>query len=182
LIRALSGLCSEYSRVVYEELTVFRSVLSIVVGLITAFVIISLVESAGHAMYPPPAGVDWSNKEAVRAATAAMPPGHFIMVLVAWWLGTSTGSGVAAYLANRFRWRHGWGVAGLLFLGGIVQLFLLPHPGWFTLATLIVFPLSAAVGMLIGTQPVPGKREGYAVAEPPDYSKEAEERMRLMQS
>jgi hypothetical protein len=66
-------------------------------------------------------------------------------------------------------------------LGGIVQLFLLPHPGWFTLGALIVFPLSAAVGMLIGTQPVPGKREGYVVAGPPDYSKEADERMTMMQ-
>ncbi|MFO1096398.1 MAG: hypothetical protein U0992_24295 [Planctomycetaceae bacterium] len=158
---------------------VFRSVLSIVVGLVTAFTIISLVESVGHTMYPPPAGVDWSNKEAARAAAMALPPGHFVMVLAAWYLGTSTGAGVAAYLAKIFRWRHGWIVAAVLMLCGVVQMFWIWHPGWFRLAALVVFPLSATVGMLIGTQPVPGKREGYLVPGPPDYSKEAEERMKM---
>jgi hypothetical protein len=163
-----------------EDLAVFRSVLSVIVGLVTGMTIIAIVERIGHAMYPPPE-IDWKDAKAVAAAVAQMPPGAFVMVLVAWWLGCSTGAGVAAYLANRFRWRHGWIVAGILLLGAIIQLFWLPHPGWFTLATLVVFPLSAVVGMLIGTQPVPGKREGYVVEGPPNYSKEAEERMQMMQ-
>lgn len=157
----------------------FRSVLSVVIGLITGITIIVIVEKIGHAMYPPP-DIDWNDAQAVAAAVARMPPGAFVMLLVAWWLGCSTGAGVAAYLANRFRWRHGWIVAGILLLSAIVQLFLLPHPGWFTLATLVIFPLSAVVGMLIGTQPIPGKREGYLVDSPPDYSLEAEQRMKMM--
>jgi Kef-type K+ transport system membrane component KefB len=158
---------------------VLRSVLSIIVGLVTGMTIIAIVQKIGHAMYPPPA-VDWSNAEAAAAGVAQLPPGSFVMVLLAWWLGTSTGAGLGAYLASRYRWRHGWVVAGLLFLAGIAQLFALPHPGWFVVATLIVFPLSAVVGMLIGTQPVPGKREGYIVEAPPVYSKEAEESMKMM--
>jgi hypothetical protein len=143
--------------------------------------IIGVVESINHQMYPPPADMDWSNGEAVTTMLKQAPPGAWVMILVAWWLGTSTGAGVTAYLASRFRWRHGWIVAGILMLCGIIQMFWFWHPGWFRLAALFVFPLSATVGMLIGTQPVPGKREGYVVVgDPPDYSKEAEEKTKMM--
>lgn len=155
----------------------FRSVLSVVVGLAIGVTIIAVVEGIGHAMYPPP-DVDWSNDEAAAAAVAKLPPGAFVMKLVAWWLGTSTGAGVAAYMSSRIRWKHGWIVAGILFVGGLIELFVLPHPWWCVVATLVVFPLSATVGMLIGTQPIPGKREGYLVPGPPDYSPEAEEQMK----
>lgn len=150
-----------------------RSVLSVVIGLATGVTIIDVVRSIGHAMYPPPA--------VVESGSSVMPaPGAFVMLLVAWWLGCSTGAGVAAYMASGPRWNHGWITAGLLFVYGLVQLFRVPqHPGWFIAATLVVFPLSAVVGMLIGTQPVPGKREGYLVPGPPDYSPDADEQMKM---
>lgn len=157
----------------------FRSVLSIVVGLAIGMTIIGVVESIGMKMYPPPADLDWSSKDAVNAALKQAAPGAFVMVLVAWYLGTSTGAGVGAYMANRFRWRHGWIVAGVLMLCGIIQMFWHWHPTWFRLATLAVFPIAATVGMLIGTQPIPGKREGYVIEGPPNYSKEAEEQMKM---
>jgi len=158
---------------------VFRSVLSVIVGLVIGATIIGVVESIGHKMYPPPAGIDWSNREAVNSALKQAPPGDLVMVLVAWYLGTSTGAGVGAYMASRFRWRHGWIVAGILMLYGIIQMFWHWHPGWFRAAAVVVFPVAATVGMLIGTQPIPGKRDGYVVENPPDYSKEAEERMKM---
>jgi MFS family permease len=158
---------------------VFRSVLSVVIGLVIGVTIIGVVESIGHRMYPPPADLDVSSSAALKEWMKQAPPGHFVMVLVAWYLGTSTGAGVGAYMASEYRWRHGWIVAGILMLCGIIMLFMYPHPGWFTLATLVVFPVAATVGMLIGTQPIPGKREGYVIEGPPDYSKEAEERMKM---
>lgn len=150
----------------------FRSVVAVGTGLAIGVTIIGIIESIGHFMFPPPAGVDLSDRQAVAAMIAQAPPGALIMVLVAWWLGTSNGAGIGAYLARHDRWLHGSVVAGVLMIAGIVNLFLIPHPTWFVLAALIVFPLSAVVGMLIGTQPVPGKRDGYIVENPPDYSQD----------
>jgi hypothetical protein len=150
---------------------VFRSVLSVIVGVVTGVTIIDLLMALGHKMYPAPA----------TATAADLPLGAFVMCLVAWWFGTSTGAGVSAYLASMNRRNHGWIAAGLLAIYGLVQLFRMPHPGWFVVAALVVFPLSAFLGMLIGLQPVPGKREGYVVeGPPPDYSAEAEQRMKMM--
>ena len=156
-----------------------RSVLSVVIGLVTAVTISDIVELIGDRMYPPSVIADGATAEAILEARRAAPPGAFVMVLVAWYLGTSTGAGVAAYLASRFRWRHGWIVAGILLLAAIVEMFWTWHPTWFRLSAFIVIPVAAAVGMLIGTQPVPGKREGYVVEGPPDYSAEAERRMKM---
>jgi hypothetical protein len=158
---------------------VFRSVLSVVIGLAIGVTIIGVVEAIGHRMYPPLVEIESAGKEAINAARKAAPPGAFIMVLVAWYLGTSTGAGVAAYMASRFRWRHGWIVAGILLLCGLIQMFWHWHPAWFRLVGLAIFPIAATVGMLIGTQPIPGKREGYVIEGPPNYSKEAEERMKM---
>lgn len=154
----------------------YRSVVAVVVGLLVGMVTIYVVKAVGHAMYPLPADVDWSRREAVAAALRDAPPGALVMVLVAWSLGTAHGAGLASYLALTSRWLHGAIVAAVLLLAAIVQLVMIPHPGWFAVWTLIVFPASAVVGMLLGTQPIPGDREGYVVKEPPDYSAEAEQR------
>ena len=55
----------------------FRSVLSIVIGLATGITIIDLVRAGGNAMYPPAAAADGGT---------ILVPGAFVMVLVAWWL------------------------------------------------------------------------------------------------
>lgn len=157
----------------------FRSVLSVVIGLVTAVTIIDIVEAIGDRMYPPQVVADGATPEDTLRIQKLAPPGAFVMVLVAWYLGTSTGAGTAAYLASRFRWRHGWIVAGILLLVGIVEMFWTWHPTWFRLTAFVVFPVAAAVGMLIGTQPVPGKREGYVIEGPPDYSAEAEQQMKM---
>jgi MFS family permease len=158
---------------------VFRSVLSVVVGLALAITISDIVEAIGDRMYPPQVSADGATPEVILKAQQAAPPGAFVMVLVAWYLGTSTGAGTAAYLASRFRWRHGWIVAGILLLVAIIKMCLAWHPVWFWLAAFVVIPVAATVGMLIGTQPVPGKREGYVIEGPPDYSAEAEQRMKM---
>jgi hypothetical protein len=64
-------------------------------------------------------------------------------------------------------------------LCGMIQMFWYWHPAWFRLSGLAIFPIAAVVGMLIGTQPIPGRREGYLVPGPPNYSKEAEEQMKM---
>jgi len=167
------------SRRVSKGFAVFRSVLSVVIGLVIAVTIIDLVKAVGNRMYPMPEVAAGATPDAITKVRQSAAPGAYVMTLAAWYLGTSTGAGVAAYMASRFRWRHGWIVAGILLLYGVVAMFWLWHPAWFRLIGLAIFPIAATVGMLIGTQPIPGKREGYVVPGPPNYSKEAEDQMKM---
>src|SRR5512145_440985 len=79
-----------------------RNFLSVAGGVIAGAIIVALVEWVGHRMYAPPAGMDFSDPDAVRAMMKDIPRGALAMVLVAWALGAFVGGWVAAHFAKSF--------------------------------------------------------------------------------
>jgi hypothetical protein len=111
-----------------------RLTLAVVAGVVCAFALIATIEAVGHAVYPPPRGVDFSKAEEARRALAGLPAGALWLVIAAWTSG-SFGGGVVAALIARPSPRLVAGVVGVFVLvATIANLILLPHPTWVSIA------------------------------------------------
>lgn len=123
-----------------------RSVLAVLAGLVVAGAVITLLEAAGHFVFPPPAGMDPANPESLKSAMRDMPAGALWTVLIAWALGSLAGGWVAARIATRSYLLHALIVGGIMLIGGIVNMAMIPHPLWFWVAGVIIFLPSAYAG------------------------------------
>jgi hypothetical protein len=124
-----------------------RRVLAAIAGLIVGGLVIMLVETAGHRVYPSPPGLDPNNMEALRAAAAAAPAGAKAAVVVAWALGSFAGGLIAARIGKHLI--PALAVGAILMIGGIFNLVMIPSPIWMWIAGLLVFlPASFAGGKL----------------------------------
>ena len=71
---------------------ILRSILGIVVGVVVAFVVVSVAQSAGHLVYPPPEEMKdpesfmklMADPVELKRVVDELPTGAFVSVLVAW--------------------------------------------------------------------------------------------------
>lgn len=66
---------------------ILRYVPDFLAGAFVAGFVVTGLEALGHAVYPPPEGLDPGNREQIKAAVAAMPVGALLFVLLAWVAG-----------------------------------------------------------------------------------------------
>jgi hypothetical protein len=125
-----------------------RSVVSVVVGFLAGALVVGLLEALGHRLYPPPAGIDLNDPEALKTIIKSLPRGALIMVLVAWTAGSLTGGFVAALIALRRKTVHALIVGGLQMLAGGVTMLMIPHPSWFVITSFLVVIPASSLGAL----------------------------------
>lgn len=121
-----------------------RIVLGVVAGFVAGFAIVFAVESAGHMMFPPPEGVNFTDPEELAAAVSQIPFEGFVAVLTAYFLGALGGASTANLVAGRRR-LAGWIVSGIILAAVVANLLTIPHPGWFAPAALAVSLLGAVL-------------------------------------
>lgn len=115
-----------------------RSILAVVGGGLVCGIVVFAVEAISSRVFPLPSGVDPTDPEVVRAAVAQLPPGAFLFVLLAWFLGPFAGAWVAARLAPGSPLVHGMVVAGLVVASAVANMLMLPHPSWMWVAGPVV--------------------------------------------
>lgn len=132
-----------------------RRVLGILSGLITAFMVVTVIESLGHRAYPPPPNFDYRDAEKVRIYLSVLPAGALLYILVAWMAGAFAGTWIGAAIARQSRRLIYVVVCGLLLLASIANLVMIPHPVWFWGAALAGIPLAGwlAVAATRGAEP-----------------------------
>ena len=54
----------------------FRNIGAGLAGVVTAFVLVMVVEKVGHLIYPPPANLDYTDVEAVERPRSGGPTGE----------------------------------------------------------------------------------------------------------
>ncbi len=126
-----------------------KNVASVIVGFITASVIMMLVEMFnGHVLYPElsQAAQGMTDPEDIRALMASVPTGAMLVVLGGWFLGAVAGGWVTARIAAPAGLRHALILAVLLTLAGIANNLMLPPPLWFWLAGMLVLGPAAMLG------------------------------------
>ena len=124
-----------------------RTILALLIGLITGFLLIGLLEMVGHLIYPPPPGVDLTNPEIVKELIKNAPTGALILILISYAIGAFAGGLVAMLIGKKSPGLYIGGVGGGLLGGGILNLINLPHPLWFTILSILIFIPCAAIGV-----------------------------------
>jgi len=105
-----------------------KNVLAVIAGIIIGSVVNMGLIMVSGVVIPPPAGVDVSNMESLKASMHLFEPRHFIFPLLAHALGTLVGALVAATLATRHKMRFALGTGAFFMAGGIANTFMLPAP------------------------------------------------------
>jgi hypothetical protein len=121
-----------------------RSVLSVLAGVVTAIVVIMLVQLASSVIFPLPAGIDPTNRDSMAAYVRAMSAGTYVMVILSYALGSLAGGYVASMISLSIQ--TAMVVGGIQSLMGIINLVSLPHPLWFTVVCMLVYLPFAFVG------------------------------------
>jgi MFS family permease len=132
-----------------------KSILAVLTGLVVGFITIYLVELVSQQVYPLPAEVNLQDPEAMGTYMANAPAASLVLVLLAYALGSFLGGMVAARLATTKKMVHAIVVGVLLLLAGIANFYLLPHPIWFVISAVIIYPLMSFFGGAMGSRDMP---------------------------
>ena len=128
-----------------------RIILGIVAGVVLAFVVLTGLQMAGHAIMPPPAGLDPADPEDLKQMVASASLAAKAWVVFAWFAATLAGGWLARRL-SRTGWA-GWFIGGLIVVGGIANMIMIPHPLWMQI-TAVAAPLLA--GWIVTRLPAGG--------------------------
>ena len=111
-----------------------RTATGIVAGAVTAFVLVGVIEAIGERVFPPPAGVDFTNRTALETYVQRLPAGALAFVLAAWIGGTFLGGLVAAWIARPHAVVVAAVVGALVLAATIANVVMIPHPAWMVAA------------------------------------------------
>lgn len=119
-----------------------RGVAAIVAGVVVAMLVIAGVEAVGHAIFPPPEGLDLARAENRARMMEVIPFEAKLAVVAAWFVGSLAGACAAIAIARRVL--PAWVGAVAIGALGLWTTQLFPHPDWM-LASAVVLPLVAVL-------------------------------------
>ncbi len=111
-----------------------RTIPGIFAGAVVAVVLLMVLEMAGHAAMPPPAGLDPADPEDLKQMVASASVAAKAWVVFGWFAAVLAGGWLARRLSRK-DWA-GWVIAGLILLGGIANIMMIPHPLWMQIAAI----------------------------------------------
>jgi len=123
-----------------------RTILAAVAGIVIAMLTITLVEWAGHQVYPPPPGLNPMVTEDMARIIGMQPLGALLFVVVAWVVGAFDGGLVAALISRGKRpWIAALAPALMVMAGVVAMMVMMPsHPTWMAVAGLLL-PIPASL-------------------------------------
>jgi hypothetical protein len=138
---------------------VLRNVLVFVLAFVAGNVVITLGQAANMAVFPPPAGFDWSDPAAVARMVAEMPPAAYVGVELSYVFGCLVCGLVIGALAGSRPMLLAT-IAGVVFtLAGFANIAMIPMPLAMAVLTTITYVPCTLLGALIGSR-LGGARQG----------------------
>ena len=127
-----------------------RNILALLAGLLVMGLTVAAVQVAGHALFPPPSGIDPGDHEQMVAYIARMPVLALAWVLLAYAAGAVAGGFTAAKLSRARPSRLPWAIGTVLLALVVMNFVLIPyHPLWMmALGILVPFPFALIGGRL----------------------------------
>jgi len=130
--------------------SIVRSVVAVVLGLIAAMFFIVGVEAVSSVLHPFPPGFDPNSYDEMKAHVARFPAWVLLLAAVAWGLGTFVSSWLATRLGSGRHPAHGIVVGSILLAAAVANMLMLPYPVWFWVANLVGFPVGFILGAKLG--------------------------------
>ncbi|CAN5434420.1 hypothetical protein BH23BAC3_BH23BAC3_02250 [soil metagenome] len=116
--------------------TMLQNFLAFAAGLAAGSAVNMGIIMLSGAVIAPPEGADLSTLEGLQEAMHLFEPKHFLMPFLAHALGTFVGAWVAALIAVNHKMVFALSISVFFLAGGIINVFLLPSPTWFTVLDL----------------------------------------------
>lgn len=128
-----------------------RNALAVVAGIAIGSAVNMALVALGPLVIPPPAGVDVSTAEGLKAGMPLFEPRHFLAPFLAHALGTLAGALAAFRFAATHRARIAFAIGVVFLAGGVAASLMLPAPAWFIALDLVAAYLPMAwLGIRLG--------------------------------
>lgn len=118
--------------------TILRNILAVIVGVISGGSLNMAIIMISGKIIPPPVGADLTTEEGLKAAMHLMEPKHFLMPFLAHALGSLLGAIVCVLIASTRKMEFALGIGCWFLIGGIMMVYMLPSPIWFTIVDLLL--------------------------------------------
>lgn len=116
---------------------IVRNILAVIAGAIVGGIVNMMIVTFSSSIIPLPEGVDPTSMESLKESMHLFGPQHFVMPFLAHALGTFAGAFLAALLAASRKMTLAIVVGAFFLVGGIMNVFMLPSPVWFTILDLV---------------------------------------------
>lgn len=122
-----------------------RTVLSVIAGVLVGFFVITLIEAASHFIFPPPEGLNPMDAESIKLYMKDIPIGALLLVWFSYVAGSFVSGLIAAILSRINQMRVGFACGLIMLIAGSFNLYMIPHPLWFSIGTILTYiPLALA--------------------------------------
>ncbi len=128
-----------------------RDTLSVLAGIATGFIVISLVEMGRVLLFPPPSDFAFTDKEALKVYLKNAPVEIFLFKALAWSLGSFSGGLITSLIAKGRKIESALITGIVLLIAGLINLITIPHPVWFWIIGLAVYLPCAYLGGKLGS-------------------------------
>jgi len=126
-----------------------KRIAGVAFGAIIAVALIIVVQMIGHAVYPPPPGIDFGDPASVATMMSKVPDGALLFVILSYVTGAFGGGMLAALVARETPMLYAAIVGALVLVGTVMNLFAIPHPTWFAVTAIVgIVATSLATGRL----------------------------------
>jgi len=116
---------------------VLRNAAAIVLGVVSAFATVMLIDMLNHLIYPPPPGLDFTDAAAIEPYLATLPVGAFLLILASSVVATFVGTLVAIYVGTIRAFYCAVIVGGIVLAATIANFIAIPHPLWLSFLTVL---------------------------------------------
>jgi hypothetical protein len=118
------------------------------VGVVIALLSVWLIQTIGHAVYPPPADIDLNDIEAMKAYVATLPIGALLFVVASYFIGTMVGTCVACAIGTMLPRIYALLIGCLMLVATTMNVMMIPHPTWFIIAAVAAIVIGAWLGTM----------------------------------
>ena len=132
-----------------------RTLLAVIAGVITAMLLIIVLEAASPMMFPTPAGLQANNEAGLALSVEMLSTGKKAWVVFGWALASLIGGWVAARISRRHPRGAALAVATLIVIGVVMNAMAIPHPLWMNLLGVLLPVPMALLGARLARRPPP---------------------------
>jgi hypothetical protein len=115
---------------------ILKNILAVVAGIVLGGIANMAIIMVSGSVIPPPGGADVTTAEGLKASMHLFRPINFLFPFLAHAIGTFVGAFVAARFAASHQMKIAIGIGIFFLVGGIMNVFMLPSPAWFTVLDL----------------------------------------------
>lgn len=123
-----------------------RSIVGVIAGVFTAFIIVFLGEMLSQSVFMAPENLNYADPKALKKFMDSLPLSAFLLLIFIWATSVFSG-GLISGLISPNNWARISLITGsILLVGNIINMFMVPHPIWMNVVSVLMYLPLAYVG------------------------------------